>query len=164
MSESDRKALLNELLARNEGRIIAIARSYALRSDTADLIQEILLQLWRSLDQFRGQASIDTWVYRIALNVALSWKRSERRRQRWLPREAIAPDGLTLDRADAGQEERVLQEFLSTLGEIDRAILLLYLDNLGHRPISEILGMTENAISVRLHRIRQRFEALYVDR
>jgi RNA polymerase sigma-70 factor (ECF subfamily) len=158
MSESDRKVLLNDLLVRNERRIIAIARSYAAPSDVPDLIQEILLQIWRSLEQFRGQASIDTWTYRIALNVALTWKRSNRRRQRWLPSEAVDPDLLGVDHADWNEAERLLQEFLTTLGEVDRAVLLLFLDNINYRQISETLGMTENAISVRLHRIRQRFE------
>jgi RNA polymerase sigma-70 factor, ECF subfamily len=158
MSESDRKILLNDLLERNERRIVAIARSYASPSDVPDLIQEILLRIWRSLEQFRGHASIDTWTYRIALNVALTWKRSNGRRRRWLPSETIDPDLLCTDHADWNEAERVLQEFLPTLGEIDRAILLLYLDNLNHQQISQTLGMTENAISVRLHRIRQRFE------
>jgi RNA polymerase sigma-70 factor (ECF subfamily) len=159
MSESARKALFHDLLERNERRIVAIARSYAAAPDTGDLIQEILLQIWRSLGHFRGQASLDTWVYRIALNVALTWRRSGRRRQRWLPREAVDPDLLGRDDGDGSQAERVLREFLPSLGEVDRAVLLLYLDNLDHRQMSEILGMTENAISVRLHRIRQRFEA-----
>jgi RNA polymerase sigma-70 factor (ECF subfamily) len=163
MAESSRKALLHELLERNERRIIAVARSYALPSDVADLTQEILLQIWRSLEHFRGQASIDTWVYRIALNVALSWKRSNRRRTQWLPREAIDPDLLCRDPADWTREERILQEFLHALGEIDRAVLLLDLDNLSREQMSEVLGMTENAVSVRLHRIRQRFEMQYLD-
>jgi RNA polymerase sigma-70 factor (ECF subfamily) len=158
MSESDRKVLLNELLERNERRIVAIARSYASPSDVPDLIQEILLQIWRSLERFRGQASIDTWTYRIALNVALTWKRSNRRRQRWLPSAAVDADLLGVDHSDWNEAERVLREFLPTLREVDRAVLLLYLDNMSHQQISQTLGMTENAISVRLHRIRQRFE------
>jgi RNA polymerase sigma-70 factor (ECF subfamily) len=162
MSASGRDAILNELLERNQRRIGAIARAYAPPSDAGDLIQEILLQVWRSLDHFRERSTIDTWVYRIALNVALSWKRSARRRQRWLPREAVDPDSLCLDHADESREERILREFLASLGEIDRAVLLLYLDNLGHQQMSEILGMTANAVSVRLHRIRRRFEARYL--
>jgi len=65
---------------------------------------------------------------------------------------------LCVDHADWNEAERLLREFLPTLGEIDRAVLLLYLDNMSHQQMAETLGMTENAISVRLHRIRQRFE------
>jgi RNA polymerase sigma-70 factor (ECF subfamily) len=163
MTDSVRKARFNDLLERNERRLLAIARSYAAEPDIRDLVQEILLQVWRSLGHFREQASLDTWVYRIALNVALTWKRSNRRRRRWLPTEAVDLASLCRDPADGGRAERVLREFLQSLGEIDRAVLLLYLDNLGHRQMSEVLGMTENAISVRLHRIRQRFETRYLE-
>lgn len=162
MAELDRHALLNELIKRNERRLIAIARCYTAPSDTADLVQEILLQVWRSLDRFRGEASQDTWFYRVALNVALLWKRSSRRRQRWLPREAIDLEMLGSRSAQDNDAERLVQEFLATLGEIDRALLLLYLDNLTHDTIAQILGLSENAVSVRLHRIRQRFESRYV--
>jgi RNA polymerase sigma-70 factor (ECF subfamily) len=158
MSDTDRKISLNALLERNERRIVAIARSYAAPSDVPDLVQEILLQIWRSLAHFRGQSSIDTWTYRIALNVALTWKRSNRRRKRWLPKEAVDPDSLGRHHADEHEAERVLREFLPALGEVDRAILLLFLDNQSPQQMAATLGMTENAISVRLHRIRQRFE------
>ena len=141
MSESDRKVLLNDLLVRNERRIIAIARSYAAPSDVPDLIQEILLQIGARLEQFRGQASIDTWTYRIAgSNVALTWKRSNRRRQRWLPSEAVDPDLLGVDHADWNEAERLLQEFLTTLGEVNRAVLLLFLDNMNPDKYQKPLG------------------------
>lgn len=159
MSDADRKAQLADLLERNERRIVAIARSYAAPSDVPDLVQEILLQVWRSLRRFRGTASIDTWTYRIALNVALTWRRSHQRRRRWLPKEAVDPDSLGLAHADGSEAERFLREFVPSLGEIDRAILLLYLDGVSHPQIAEILDMAENTVSVRLHRIRQRCQA-----
>jgi RNA polymerase sigma-70 factor (ECF subfamily) len=159
MSQPDRKALFADVLKRNERRIVAIARSYATVSDTPDLVQEILLQLWRALADFRGQASIDTWTFRIALNVALTWKRTIQRRQQSLPARVIDPDLLSADPSDGDEPARALREFLPTLGEIDRAVLLLYLDNLSHQQMAEILGISENAISVRLHRIRLRFES-----
>jgi RNA polymerase sigma-70 factor, ECF subfamily len=159
MSQLDRKALFADVLKRNERRIVAIARSYAATSDTPDLVQEILLQLWRALADFRGQASVDTWTYRVALNVALTWKRTIQRREQSLPGRVINLDLLSAYPSDGDEPARALREFLPTLGEIDRAVLLLYLDNLSHQQMAEVLGISENAISVRLHRIRLRFES-----
>ena len=106
MSQPDRKALFADVLKRNERRIVAIARSYAATSDTPDLVQEILLQLWRALADFRGQASIDTWTYRIALNVALTWKRTIQRRQQSLPARVINPDLLCANPSDGDEPAR----------------------------------------------------------
>src|SRR5947209_19748052 len=80
----DQQAIFLDLLAQNHGRWRAIARGYA-GPEAEDLFQEILLQVWRSLRSFRGDSAPNTWCYRVALNTALSWRRSRRARRLRLP-------------------------------------------------------------------------------
>ncbi|MEZ5939949.1 MAG: sigma-70 family RNA polymerase sigma factor [Planctomycetaceae bacterium] len=157
-SRSDR---FRELLERNVARWEGIVRSYALPSEREDLFQQIALQVWKSLDQFNGRSHIDTWAYRVALNTALSWVRSVRRREE--SSVVVSADVQDIPGASPEQstEQRILAEFLSSLSKVDRAVMLLYLENTSNVDMASILGLTEGAIRVRLHRLRQRFEETY---
>ncbi|MFK8111247.1 MAG: RNA polymerase sigma factor [Rubripirellula sp.] len=86
MHGQEKQSTFDELLERNRGRLAAIARAYT-HTDADDLLQEILLQIWRSLSSFKGLSSIDTWVYRVALSTALTWQRSQSRRKNRIPSE-----------------------------------------------------------------------------
>src|SRR3954466_15783196 len=116
---TERDATFRDLVLRNQARLRGIARSYGL-SETDDLLQEILLQLWRSIDRFRGDARIDTWCYRVALNTAISWRRR---------RAAERPAGFSRNgevsvvpgKVDADNEAELVHKFGKTLSEIDRA-------------------------------------------
>lgn len=149
--------MFNELLLRNRGRFIVIARSFA-REEVDDLLQEILLQIWRSLDRFAGESALDTWCYRVALNTAISWRRTTSTRQSQLPVEPAELEQLT--RSVAGSESdphelQQLEQFIDTLPKTERGLLLMYLDGLGSREMSEITGISEGAIRVRIHRLKQ---------
>ena len=80
MSVPERQTQFQELLERSHARWAGIARAYAEASDRDDLLQEIALQVWQSLDRFAGRSSLDTWAYRVALNTALAWRRKARAR------------------------------------------------------------------------------------
>ena len=161
---TEREKCFRELLERNHARWTGIARCYAGVSERDDLIQEILLQIWKSLDRFAGRSSIDTWAYRVALNTALAWDRSSRKRAARFNATSTPVDHL------AGQTEcdslaiRVLDEFLASLSKTDRAVMLLMLDDVPSTEAAEIIGITDGAYRVRLHRIRLRFEAAYCER
>ena len=183
--DENKKVLFRELLERNYPRWMGIARAYAAAAAAdarEDLMQEISLQVWKSLDRFAGRAHIDTWAYRVAINTALAWKRSARSRKRFFfggsnntekvdvadlgTREGSGGGGMggggaaDASRAD---EKRVLEEFLASLSGVDRAAMLLYLDDVPPAEAAEILGVAEGALRVRMHRIRKRFEATYCD-
>jgi len=134
--------------------MVAIARSYA-GCDADDLIQDILLQVWRSLGSFKKLSSIDTWCYRIALNTAISWRRSaERRKQRLPPAESDV--GLVPGTDDGCDSSELLLQFLHTLSDTDRALVLMYLEDMSGTEMAAILGVGDGALRVRMHRIKQR--------
>lgn len=118
-----------------------------------DLFQEILMQIWRSLPRFRSDSSIDTWAYRIAVNTSLSWRRGLGRRRRGVPTAGdVTVDAIA--RPSPTDSGTVLDRFLASLGELDRAVVLLHLDNLDADQIADVIGSTPGAVRTRLSRIR----------
>jgi len=162
MAGKDPKEILfEEVVAANRRRILAIARSYAPAAECEDLCQEILLQMWRGLDGFQGRSAPSTWVYRVALNTAITFRRKNGRRpprsngQRLESRpDPVAPPG-------PEAEILILEEFLRSLTEIDRALFLLYLEDLSYREMSEVTGLTENHVGVRINRLKNTFAQTY---
>lgn len=149
---ADRQAFA-ALVRENEHALARIARHYAAPQERDDLLQEILLQLWRSRDGFDGRASESTWVYRVALNNALSHRRKPRRAHE--PLDAAPERG----EAHAGDALLVLERFLDALDPLQRAVLLLDLEGVSREQAAEVLGLTPNAVAIRLTRLRQAFEA-----
>jgi RNA polymerase sigma-70 factor (ECF subfamily) len=152
-----------EELAREHGaRIRRIARRYAAPGQVDDLVQEILVQLWRSYPSFRSEAKIETWIYRVALNTAMTHvKRSIR------DREIQAAIDARSESVPATQETTsmgdILASFLAVLGDIDASILMMYLDGLSAEEMSGVLGISANAIGVRINRLKQKFSDTYVE-
>jgi len=143
----------------NQVRLRAISRTWAPRA-WEDLYQEIALQLWRSLDRFEGRASLDTWVYRVALNTAIDFARRDRRRD---ARE-VAADAREIPVPSHGRDPlATLQEFAASLGDIDRAVLVMYMDGIAQREIGEVVGLSEGAVGVRIHRLKAAFRKTYVE-
>jgi len=155
------ESLFNDWLSEYGGAVLRVARAYTLTTeDCQDLAQEILLHVWRSLPQFQGRASPSTWIYRVALNTALGWRRKERRRrarqQPILEVENLSDAGL-----DSGEQviQRELVERLYTairqLPKTDAAVVLLYLDGLSYRQMAEVLGISESNAGVKLNRAKK---------
>lgn len=156
-----RERLFEELVAANQRRIVAIARSYAHGDEYRDLCQEILLQMWKGLPGFEGRSAPSTWVYRVALNTAITFRRKNGHR--------VEPGGESLSDSvsepvappSPGNEILILEEFLRSLGKIDRAVFLLYLEDLSYREISEVTGLTETHVGVRINRLKKAFTQRY---
>jgi RNA polymerase sigma-70 factor (ECF subfamily) len=157
---SSREETFASLLAANRKRLQAIARSYAWGGAEQDLFQEILLQLWRSLDRFEGRSSLDTWAYRVALNTAIVW----RRKAGTEPRERRGTDDVEPLAATAGPRDElaILDEFVSGLGAADKALFVLYLEDLTYRQIAEVTGLSESHVGVKLHRLKRAFMERYL--
>jgi RNA polymerase sigma-70 factor, ECF subfamily len=156
-----REKLFKQWLVEYQPILLKVARAYAdSRDDQDDIVQEMLLQLWRSIPSFQGNAKPSTWVYRVALNTSIAWKRTETRRRR-RQRLLADTDGLPDDRSDGrnADEDRAAVEQLYAairrLAAVDRSLLLLHLDGLSYREMSEILGITENNVGVKLNRIKK---------
>ena len=157
MDRKEKQSIFDDLLVRSRGRLAAVAGAYA-REDADDLLQEILLQIWRSLSSFKGDSSVDTWSYRVALNTALTWRRTQARRKKWIPSETSNLNELptTNSSPDSANLQEQLDQFLQTLSKKDRALVLLYLDDVSGKEMAEITGQSEGAIRVRIHRIKQK--------
>jgi RNA polymerase sigma-70 factor (ECF subfamily) len=158
----DKRLQFEQLLEKNKWRLAAVARSYASVDDAEDLFQEMLLQIWKSLDGFEGRAALDTWAYRVALNTASTYQRKslERRRKITLSDELPEPRAVDTRQPDSAREAiRILDDFIHTLNKVDRAVFLLYLEDFDYHQMAEITGLTENHLSVRISRIKK----LYVD-
>ena len=156
---SSREATFATLLSANRRRLEAIARTYARGEGEPDLLQEIRLQLWRSLDGFAGRSSLDTWVYRVALNTAIVWLR----RARAEPREERAEAAEEPAAASGPRDElAILDEFVSTLGPAEKALFVLYLEDLTYRQIAEVTGLSESHVGVKLHRLKRAFIERYL--
>lgn len=147
------------------GLMYKVSRTFAGdQEDRNDLLQEIYYQVWLSIPAFRGQSQASTWIYKVALNTALSWQRRERRQSRW---EQLMPDSAGPSHGAAQEpftacEDMERQELLReayravcALPKVDCALALLYLNGLKYAEMAEILGMSESNVGVRLNRIRQ---------
>jgi RNA polymerase sigma-70 factor, ECF subfamily len=145
------------LLDQHRGIVHKVAGSYARTpADREDLAQEIVSQLWRSFPRYDERYRFSTWMYRIALNTAISAYRSESVRGRYL----VAADEQALQVATpADAEDERLQELyrmIQALSEMDRALVILYLDGNRYDAIAEVLGISESNVGTRLNRIKTR--------
>ncbi|MGV8942983.1 RNA polymerase sigma factor [Thermomonas sp.] len=161
MSTRDAQATFSELLQRHAGIVFKVANTYARGSDDrADLAQEVAAQLWRAWPTYDPARSVTTWMYRIALNVAISYVRSNsvRLRHDAVPLDEQLHDIADVNAADPETEQqlRLLQHFIATQAPLDRALLLLYLDERHQGEIAEILGISESNVSTKIGRLKQR--------
>lgn len=151
---NDAQSLFLELLDRHYGRWRAIARAYA-KDDVEDLFQEIVLQIWQSLPTFRGDSQSGTWCYRVALNTALTWRRDLQTRRKRLPIAANAAEAPSRTTDSRDDSDSVLQSLLAKLSPADRGVLMMTLDELTYAEMAEVVGSSEGALRVRVHRIKR---------
>lgn len=159
MVETAREQRFLELVHANRQRLARIARAYA-GNEWTDLHQEILLQVWRGLASFSGRSTPSTWLYRVALNTALTW----RRKAAPAARTVVPADPLPEAVGDTGPQQpvQVLEEFLQSLSAVDRAILLLYLEDTSYADIAEVIGITPTNVGVRINRLKRAFLNRYI--
>lgn len=161
-----RQRRFEALLEAHRGIVYKVAAGYARGEDErADLAQDIAAQLWRAFPGYDPQRSFSTWMYRIALNVAISHLRERSRRHDALALDEDlhalpADDG---DSAETAQRLQLLQRLIAQQPPLDRALLLLYLEDRGHREIAEVLGLSESNVATKIGRLKQRLRAALAD-
>ena len=145
---------------------MGIARSYARGADPSDLFQEMLLQIWKGLPGFEGRSSGNTWAYRVALNTAMTYRRNESRRLRRVVVDEASADlaAEAAPPAASGSELEILRRFLAGLNGADRAIFLMYLDDLSYQEMAAVTGLGVSHVGVKIHRMKQAFIDQYVTR
>ncbi len=156
MHDSERDRIFGDWLAGHKGILFKVVHAYAFEhADRQDLFQEVVFQVWRSVEAFRGQSSVSTWLYRVALNTALAWTRKEGRHQRGKqPLEGV--ENLLTTTASEGRDPRVewLYHQIAQLKEVDRSVALLLLDGISYKEIAAIVGLTESHVGVKINRIK----------
>jgi RNA polymerase sigma-70 factor (ECF subfamily) len=150
------------LVDRHRKILYKICHSYCRDRDSReDLAQEILVQLWRSFGRFDGRCRFSTWMYRIALNVAISFYRRERARTL-----CVIPDEVRLNEpsgeVDSQPEDvRLLCRFIDGLDPLNKALILLYLDEQSYREIADVLGITETNVATKINRLKNKMRQQY---
>jgi len=145
------KKLLNE----NRQVISKICNAYSNNEEEfEDYFQEVALQIWKSYESFEGKSKISTWIYRISLNVCLSEIRKKERR---ISTYSLKPeiDSLKQEQKDNQEQIKELYRAIRTLKKIDRAIIILYLEEKQYKEMAEILGISVSNIGVKINRIKK---------
>jgi RNA polymerase sigma factor (sigma-70 family) len=150
--------IFTRLLEQHAGIIRKIAFGYSNTfADRQDLMQEITLQLWRAYPRYSPGRPFSTWMYRIALNVAISFLRKGTRGGETVPFDERQHDIARADSSSPETMERmaILKELIAKCEPLERALLLLYLDDCSYREIAAVLGLTETNVATKLNRLKE---------
>jgi RNA polymerase sigma-70 factor (ECF subfamily) len=160
MTAQEQEAIFRRWLEMHLGLMWKVVRGCtAGPEDQEDLFQDVLLNVWSSVPAFRGEARETTWIYRVAFNTALAWRRGERRRregrEKYLKLE-VSPQVQPSHLEDLPEKEIIEQLYaaIRQLPKVDASLALMHLDGLSYQEMAEVLGISENYIGVKLNRIR----------
>ncbi len=159
MTTRDRRETFQHLLEEHKKTLYKVCNSYCRDQHSRDdLAQEITIQLWRSFSKFDGRCRFSTWMYRIALNVAISFYRKESIRTR----HVISGEQHLLETADETESQpedvRRLYKLIDGLDALNKALILLYLDENSYREIADVLGITETNVATKISRLKQKMK------
>lgn len=164
----DKEETFDKILTENDDRIRRICRYYNSEvEEQKDMYQEILVNVWRSLDGFRGDSAINTWVYRVAINTALSYTGKAFRKMKLIVNtdmenmQVLIEDNETEEKLKQEAHFTQLQNELNALSVIDKALISLVLEGLSMREIAEVIGITESNVRVKIHRIKDRLRTKF---
>lgn len=148
-----------DIVREYKGTIYTVCYMFSNDSDeVADLFQEILINIWNGLPKFRRESSLNTWIWRVSFNTCVSYTKKNSRRLK------TSPLSMDINLFDESQEDvrqiKMLQKRIKRLGPFDRAIVLLWLEDMSYAEIGEIVGISEKNVSVRLVRIREQLKKM----
>jgi RNA polymerase sigma factor (sigma-70 family) len=161
MSANGRQAAFLERIDRHRGILFKVANAYCRTpEDREDLVQETIGQLWRSYPRFDERVAFSTWMYRVAVNVAITFYRGETRRRRSIVRvaESVFDRVPAPERPERSDRLDLIHELIEQLGPLDRALMLLYLDDCTYAEIAAILGISESNVGTKVGRIKERLK------
>jgi RNA polymerase sigma factor (sigma-70 family) len=151
-----------QIITENQGIIHKVCSIYCdLEEDRRDLFQEIIVQLWKSYPSFRSESKFSTWMYRVALNTAITTFKKDKRQP---DKSGISYENIQLAEEiyDTGAEEQIkmLNNAVTQLTGIEKSIILLYLEDKKYEEIAEITGITQNYVRVKMNRIKKKLKLL----
>jgi RNA polymerase sigma-70 factor, ECF subfamily len=156
--ENEQRHIFEQWLGQHKSLLFKIVRAYAFTAmDRDDLFQEIIIQIWNSILSFREESSVSTWMYRVALNTAIKWKRREQKH----PTESLDSAQHVLLESGIPIDERLtwLYDEIHKLDEIDRSIGVLLLEGFSYKEMATLLGITESNVGVKINRIKKQLIA-----
>lgn len=155
MTSSQQQKIFEGWLQEHKGILFKVVRSYgSVEEDREDLFQEIAVNVWKSVPNFRNDCAVSTWIYRIALNRAIKWSLKVKKQQE---READEEIIRVLQPVEEKPDERLswLYEQIHQLDEIDRSLCLLLLDGFSYKEMASIIGISESYVGVKINRIKK---------
>ncbi len=146
----------------HKGMIHKVCQVYCWNArDREDLFQEIIIQLWKAWPGFRGESKFSTWLYRIALNTAISGLRKQKNHLVYMEPEKL-PAGLKDETENEEKEERLKKFYdaIRQLSELERAIIMLYLEDKSYEEMEDILGVNQNSLRVKMNRAKEKLRKI----
>ncbi|MEP0986912.1 RNA polymerase sigma factor [Ekhidna sp.] len=156
MKESEQRKIFNEWLENYRALLFKVIKAYAFsEEDQNDLFQDVCIQMFRSVPNFKGNAAVSTWLYRIALNTAIKW--STREKKHVDGHQEMDKAAHILMASEDSKDERVdwLYDQIKQFNEIDRSLTLLLLDGFSYKEMSQMMGISESNIGVKIYRIKK---------
>ena len=162
MNEKQQKQHFQNIIEQHKGILFKVARAYCQNEDDRQvLIQEMMIQVWQSLHRYNIQFKISTWLYRISLNVAISfYRKNTTRANKYTVLNEQTAQMPTQEKTENEQQLNLLEQFISELKEIDKALMILYLEDKNHTEIAEILGMSVSNVGTKIGRIKDQLKNL----
>lgn len=163
MNKQEQQQFFQEIIELHKGILFKVARVYCPNgNDRQDLIQEMMIQIWQSLHKYNDQFKISTWLYRISLNVAISFYRTTTTRANTLTVLNEQTTEIRMeDTTETEQQLNLLEQFISELKEFDKALILLYLEDKSHAEIAEILGLSVSNVGTKIGRIKEKLKTRF---
>jgi RNA polymerase sigma-70 factor (ECF subfamily) len=167
MFVGEQEKVFERWIQEHKGLILKVVRVTAVNTeDQNDLFQEIAFQIWRSIPSFQEKAKVSTWIYRVALNTAMVWRRSQRKHRHLRERSCVANESSDSDTSpskDLENREELgwLYEEIRKLPAVDRSLALLYLEARSYQEIAEILGISITHVGVKLNRLKKHLGEAY---
>lgn len=164
MTKDKNKEQFLDILENNIGILIKISRAYTkVKQDQEDLINDITLELWKSFKRFNRNCKISTWIYRVALNTSMNYKRKKKNDIIFFSNNDFkAETSEWLYEQDNSEQSEILNQCIAELNELNKAIILLYLDGNSHDDISEITGISKTNVGTRIGRIKRQIKSLAI--
>ena len=149
------------MVRQNKNTIFTVCYMFSKdQEDVNDLFQEVLIRLWQGFDNYKRNSKERTWIYRVALNTCISFDRKKRRHNK---KQVYMGDDLFGCNEHDSQQTEVLHKRITRLHPLDRAIVLLWLEDISYEEIGSIIGITAKNVSVRLYRIREQLKNMSND-
>jgi len=152
----NKEALFNETLALYQEKIYRICYGYLYEKQyAADCFQEVLINIWKSLDKFKNESSLSTYLYRITVNTTITFNKKQK--SKWRSTEEMKGH-FSIEATEIEEENEQLQKLRKAISELEneqRILITMVLEGIANKEIAEILGMTPNNVGVKIHRIKQ---------